>query len=156
MLKITIPGQEDLMIKYVAFDFNGTLATDGKMHPFLKPQLEQLKQIVDIFVLTADTYGSVQVQCNDLGIDAYILTSACGTAEKKAFVEKLGAKSTVCVGNGVNDSGMFEACALSIIIMGEEGCAVKTLNKADIVVKNSEDALHLLLHPKRITATLRV
>ena len=75
--------------------------------------------------------------------------------EKKEFVQKLGWESTVCIGNGVNDAGMFEVSALSIIIMGEEGCAVKALTKADIVVKNSEDALNLLLNPKRITATLR-
>lgn len=50
---------------------------------------------------------------------------------------------------------MFEICALSILIVGDEGYSAKALLKADIVVKSSEDALMLLLNPKRITATLR-
>lgn len=155
MLKITIPGVGELDIKHVVFDFNGTLATDGKLHPFLAPLFAQLKKMVDIAVLSADTYGTVQAECMDLGIDVHVLSSKNGTAEKRAFVRESGAESTICVGNGVNDAGMFEICALSLLIMGEEGCAVKTLAKADIVVKNSEDALNLLLHPKRLTATLR-
>ncbi len=155
MLKITIPGRGILNIQHVVFDFNGTLATDGKIHPSLKPLFSQLKEIAEIYVLSADTYGSVEEECGDLDIRVDVLSSKSGTVEKKEFVQKLGAESTVCIGNGVNDAGMFEVSALSIIIMGEEGCAVKALTKADIVVKNSEDALNLLLNPKRITATLR-
>ncbi len=30
MLKIEIPGQEDLTVKNIVLNFNGTLATDGK------------------------------------------------------------------------------------------------------------------------------
>lgn len=155
MLKIIIPGREDLHIKYAVFDFNGTLATDGKIHPSLKTLFAQLREFVEIYVLSADTYGSVQTECNDLSLEVHVLSQKNGTAEKRTFVQNLGAESTVCIGNGVNDGGMFEVCALSILIMGEEGCAVQTLQKADIVVKNSEDALNLLLRPKRITATLR-
>lgn len=155
MLKITIPEREDLHIKYAVFDFNGTLATDGKIHPSLKILFSQLKEFTEIYVLSADTYGSVQTECQDLGLEVHVLSQKNGAAEKREFVQNLGAKSTVCIGNGVNDGGMFEVCALSVIIMSEEGCAVQTLNKADIAVRNSEDALNLLLHPKRITATLR-
>lgn len=156
MLNITIPGREDLIIKNVVFDFNGTLATDGKIYPSLAPLMAQIKQIAEIFVLSSDTYGSVQNECGALGIHVRVLTSKNGGEEKRTFVRELGADSTICIGNGMNDCGMFEVCALSIIIIGEEGCCVKSLEKADIAVKNSEDALNLLLNPKRITATLRV
>lgn len=156
MLKITIPGQEDLVVKNIVFDFNGTLATDGEFNPSLAAWMAQIKRIAEVYVLSSDTYGSVQRECSDLGIHARVLRSKNGGAEKREFVQELGAKSTICIGNGVNDAGMFEVCALSIIIMGEEGCAVKTLEKADIAVKCGEDALKLLLYPKRITATLRV
>jgi soluble P-type ATPase len=50
---------------------------------------------------------------------------------------------------------MFEVSALPIVIIGDEGCSSKTLLKADIVVKNVEDALSLIINPKRIVATLR-
>lgn len=155
MLNITIPGVGELAIKQVVFDFNGTLATDGKLRPSLAPLLTQLKPKAKLYVLSADTYRSVQSECADLGLEVRVLSSKNGAAEKRAFVRECGAETTVCVGNGVNDAGMFEICALSLLIMGEEGCAVKTLAKADIIVKNSEDALNLLLHPQRITATLR-
>ncbi len=155
MLNITIPGVGELAIKHVVFDFNGTLATDGKLRPSLVPLLAQLKAKAKLYVLSADTYGSVREECGDLGLEVRVLSSKNGAAEKRAFVRERGAETTVCVGNGVNDAGMFEICALSLLIMGEEGCAVKTFAKADIIVKNSEDALNLLLHPQRITATLR-
>lgn len=155
MLNITIPGVGELGVKQVVFDFNGTLATDGKLQPSLVPLLCQLKEKVKVYVLSADTYGSVREECAILGLEVHVLSSKNGAAEKRAFTRQRGAKATVCVGNGVNDAGMFEICALSLLVMGAEGCAVKAFAKADIIVKNSEDALNLLLHPQRIAATLR-
>lgn len=155
MLKIIIPGQNDLSIKNIVFDFNGTLATDGRLKPELKEMLSEIKKFSDIYILSSDTYGSVQNECKGIGIKILILNGDNGSMEKKKFVQMLGTENTICIGNGINDIGMFEACALSIVIMGEEGCSAKALMKADIAVKNSEDALGLLLNPKRITATLR-
>jgi len=83
------------------------------------------------------------------------LSDKNGSLEKRKFIQELGVESTICIGNGTNDTGMFEACALAVIIMGKEGCSTKALAKADIAVKSSEDALELLLNPKTITATLR-
>ncbi len=40
--------------------------------------------------------------------------------EKKEFVNTLGFERTICVGNGMNDIGMFEACALSIIVWAKK------------------------------------
>ena len=155
MLKITIPGQEDLIIKNIVFDFNGTLATDGKLKPSLKEMLAEIMKLSDVQILSSDTYGLVQNECKGIGIRVQVLSDKNGRLEKRKFVQELGMKSTICIGNGTNDTGMFEVCALAIIIMGEEGCSTKALAKADIAVKSSEDALELLLNPKRITATLR-
>ncbi|MFZ5976018.1 MAG: hypothetical protein ACOYU3_11630 [Bacillota bacterium] len=77
------------------------------------------------------------------------------SAEKRKFVYRYGAEKTVCIGNGSNDIGMFQICALSILIIGDEGCSVKALMVADIAVKSIVDALDMLNHPQRITATLR-
>jgi soluble P-type ATPase len=43
----------------------------------------------------------------------------------------------------------------SIVVIGDEGCAVKTLANADVVCANIRDALDLLLVPTRLVATLR-
>lgn len=155
MLKITIPGQEDLIIKHIVLDFNGTLATDGKIKPALKEMLAEITKISDVHILSSDTYGSVLNECKDVGIRVQVLSGNNGSLEKRKFVQELGAKSTICIGNGTNDTGMFDICALAIILMGEEGCSAKALAKADIAVKSSEDALALLLNPRRITATVR-
>ena len=47
------------------------------------------------------------------------------------------------------------AAALSICIMGEEGCCSHLINETHITVKSIENAFELLLKPKRLIATLR-
>ncbi len=61
----------------------------------------------------------------------------------------------VAIGNGRNDRMMLDAAALGIAVCGAEGAAAETLEAADIVVGRIVDALDLLLHPKRLVATLR-
>ena len=50
---------------------------------------------------------------------------------------------------------MFQESALSIAIIGDEGCAVSSLINSDIVCKSINDDLLLFLKQKRLTATLR-
>ena len=45
MLKIEIPGQEDLTVKNIVFDFNGTLATDGKLKNSHSTVIFKIKKI---------------------------------------------------------------------------------------------------------------
>ena len=59
------------------------------------------------------------------------------------------------VGNGNNDIDMLKNAELGIAIIGKEGCSVKSLLSADIVVNNIIDAINLLLNEKRMIATLR-
>lgn len=75
--------------------------------------------------------------------------------EKAAYVEALGPEHIVALGNGVNDVGMFQRARLSIAICGPEGLAKEALQAATLVVATPETALDLLLHPRRLTATLR-
>ncbi len=155
MIDIQIPGYLDLKIQNAVFDFNGTLAKDGKLDECVKEKIGILKSRVDIHILTSDTYGTVAEQCRALGISPQILPSDHAGAEKAAFVRKIGMESTVCIGNGSNDAAMMDLGVLSILVMGSEGCAARTLMKADIVVTSTRDALDLLLCPERIKATLR-
>jgi len=155
MIQISIPGQRDLMIENVVFDFNGTLATDGILDQAVKDRLLQLKGSVNVFILTSDTYGTVADEFNGFCAQVKVLKGDNVSAEKRKFVYRYGAENTICIGNGNNDIGMFQICALSILIIGDEGCSVKALMVADIAVKSIVDALDMLINPQRIMATLR-
>jgi soluble P-type ATPase len=50
---------------------------------------------------------------------------------------------------------MLEEAALGIAVLGPEGLAVPALLAADVLVASIEDALDLLLNPRRLIATLR-
>ena len=50
---------------------------------------------------------------------------------------------------------MAEACALSVCVIGREGCCGALLGKSDVVVTSIADGLDLLLKPDRLRATLR-
>lgn len=153
MISIEIPGQDGFKIKNAVFDFNGTLAADGKLPENILKLITKLKKDVSVYILTSDTYGTVRMECEGLGIQIKTITNG---NEKRKFVHDLGVSNTVCIGNGMNDVKMFEESALSIAIIGEEGCAAKAFTVADIIVKSIEDAFALLLKPSRITATLRL
>ncbi len=50
---------------------------------------------------------------------------------------------------------MLEKAKLGILVIQEEGAAPSTLLAADVVCTDIMSALNLLLHPLRLTATLR-
>ena len=132
-----------------------TLATDGKLDGCVKEKFALLKTRVQIYILTSDTYGTVGEQCEALGVHFKILPGDRAGAAKESFVRQIGAEHTACIGNGSNDAAMLSACALSVLVMGKEGCCRRALSKADILVKDTGDAIDLLLKPERIKATLR-
>jgi soluble P-type ATPase len=74
---------------------------------------------------------------------------------KVNFVNRLGAERTASIGNGRNDALMLAASALGIAVILGEGASMLSLNAADIVCTDIVAALELLMHPMRLTATLR-
>jgi soluble P-type ATPase len=50
---------------------------------------------------------------------------------------------------------MLQAAALGIAVLGPEGLAAEAWQAADVVMASIHDALDLLLHPRRLVATLR-
>ncbi len=155
MIKIEIPGYDTLEIENLVLDYNGTIACDGKVVRGVMEKLQVLRTRVKVYILTADTYGSVKKEFENTGIDVHILTSGNGTQEKSDFVKSLGAMRTMCMGNGSNDAKMLEESRLSIGVIGGEGCSMKALAAADIVVKDVLEGLTLLEEPLKIKATLR-
>ncbi len=60
MLIYEIPGRGDIEIENIVFDYNGTIAVDGKILAGVKGLLLELRKYVNIYILTADTYGTVK------------------------------------------------------------------------------------------------
>jgi len=75
--------------------------------------------------------------------------------QKADYVRALGAPNVAAIGNGANDVDMLKAAALGIAVVGHEGTAYEALAAADVVTHNIFDAIELLLHSKRLIATLR-
>ncbi|WP_201353330.1 HAD family hydrolase [Hydrogenimonas urashimensis] len=154
-MKIEIPNYATIDIRHIVCDYNGTIAKDGMILPHLKTLLQKLSEEFTIHVITADTFGSVTAQLAECPVSIKILETDDHTKEKMAFVRSLGEELCVALGNGNNDEAMLKSAKLGIAVTGDEGCSTKALMAADIVCRDISDALELLLHPKRLTATLR-
>lgn len=152
---IEIPYFKNLSLVHIVCDYNGTIAKDGVVLPQIKALFEQLAISYTLHVITSDTFGSVTAQLEGYNAQIKILSTQDHTAEKAAFLMALGAEQCAAMGNGNNDKEMLRAAAVGIAILGDEGCSVDTLMSANIVCKNSAEALELFLKPKRLIATLR-
>jgi len=156
MILLEIPGRENIEIKNVVFDYNGTIAEDGIIVEAVKDKIMELLSCgISVFVLTADTYGTVDKQCEGLAINVESFDKANASKNKREIVKKIGYDHTVTIGNGRNDMEMFQQSVISIAVIGREGCFSKALFEADIVVNNPIDAINLLLKQNRMKATLR-
>ncbi len=152
---LDIPGWKKLEIRFLVFDYNGTLAVDGKLLPGLGEKLKQLSYFFEIHVVTADTFGLAAAELKDLPCRLKILPKENQAEAKREYIKGLGAEKVAAIGNGRNDRLMLESAALGIALVQAEGAATATVSKADVVCTRASEALDLFLHPKRLTATLR-
>lgn len=155
MLHFDIPGLDPLDIKHLVLDYNGTIAVDGTPVPGVKSRLGELSGDLEVHVLTADTFGTVQEAMKDVPCTVSVLPPGDQDQGKLTYVKSLGLSSTICIGNGKNDRLMLKESALGIAVILEEGAASVSLVAADMVVTRITDALDLLLNPLRLTASLR-
>ena len=155
MLAIDIPGFGDLRLEHLVLDFNGTLAVDGKLLRGVAPVLRELSAALQIHVITADTFGRAAEELASLPLQLLVIGNANQAGAKLAFVRRLDASSVAAIGNGRNDWKMLEAVALGIAVVQREGTSQMVLRHADVVVLGILDALELVQHPLRLTATLR-
>lgn len=151
-LQVEIPGGQPLVFDHLLLDFTGTLSTDGRLIPGLYERLRVFAHMLEVTVVTADTFGTVERELHDLPLN--IKTVQTGR-DKAVFIAKLGADRVVVIGNGRNDVPMAERAGLSIAVIGEEGASGELLRIADVVVGDIYTALDLLANPTRLVATLR-
>jgi soluble P-type ATPase len=155
MLELDIPGCKDLRLAHLVLDYNGTLACDGRPLEGVRERLATLAASLDILILTADTFGTVQGQVAGWPCRVEVIPRGREAEAKLAWVRDLGAVQTVAVGNGRNDRLMLKEAAMGIVVMQTEGTAVEAMSAADLAVPGIREALDLLLFPRRLTATLR-
>jgi soluble P-type ATPase len=69
MINIEIPGYGNLYIENVLMDYNGTIASGGKLISSLKNIIEKLSNKANLYVITADTFGTVSRELENLPIE---------------------------------------------------------------------------------------
>lgn len=155
MLALHIPGYRSLQIEHLLLDFNGTIAIDGRLLDGVRETLDLLARVLEIHVITADTFGQASLQLQDLPVKLTILPEEEQTQAKLGYLKTLGTGQTIAIGNGRNDRLMLEQAAIGIALLQGEGVSADTLATADILCQTIGQAFGLLLHPKRLVATLR-
>ena len=155
MIDVTIPGFGRLALSELVCDFNGTLGRDGRLLDDARRLLPAVAKIVNVRVVTGDTFGTASDALRDCPCELVLLAPHAQAEAKAALVERIGAERVVAIGNGRNDRLMLKAAALAIGVLGDEGIARDALDACDVVTRHIADALELLLAPRRLVATLR-
>jgi soluble P-type ATPase len=155
MLQVDIPGFGLITLEHLISDFTGTLSVGGRLLPGVDARLNQIAEFLQVQVLTADTFGAAREELRGVNCAIHILSGASHDQQKEKYIMDLGAENIVALGNGNNDRHMLKAAKVGIAVTEGEGCAVDAIMAANIQVNRAVDALDLLLHPKRLKATLR-
>lgn len=155
MIQVEIPGYGTLEAHSLVLDFNGTLACGGRLMDGLKELIAELAGKIRIYVVTADTFGSVEAEVKDMAVELVKLGACSERLDKLALVRRLDPNTTVAIGNGNNDVLMLKESVLGICVMGSEGCAKAAMDQADLVIGDIRRALELLIWTDRLKATLR-
>ena len=149
---VSIPGHGDLRLEHLILDVNGTLTNRGELLDGVEERLVRASRALDIRLVSADTFGTLDVIAERLKVGA---VPAASGADKVRVLDELGREHSVVIGNGANDVPALAAAALGIAVLGPEGASGAALRLADIVCASVADALDLLLDPNALTATLR-
>ncbi len=154
-MTIKIPGREALDIQNIVFDYNGTVALDGKLIDEVSRNINELSSLFNFYVITADTYGTVQKELENTNCEVIVIGKENQDVCKLDFVKELGCSTVLSVGNGRNDKLMLKETALGIAILQEEGLCTETLLNSDIIVTSILDVFGFLKDSNRLVATLR-
>jgi soluble P-type ATPase len=155
MFEMDIPGVGPVQLEHLVSDFTGTLSMDGRLLPGVRERLKAIAGFMRIHILTADTFGMAKVELADIPCDIAILTGENHDVQKEEYMRKLDAERVIAFGNGNNDRRMLKAARVGMAVSQGEGCSVEALFAADVHITDANIGLDLLLHPKRLKATLR-
>ena len=139
MIKLTIPGFGPLEISRVVTDYTGTHSFKGVVRRSVRTRLARLARLVEVHVLTIDTFGTARRELARLPVELHFLNNDRRNDKENRLLLKT-----------VRDAG-----GLAVAVDNGEGCALEAILNANILVHGSEQALDLLLEPNSCKATLR-
>jgi soluble P-type ATPase len=157
MKEINIPNHGKIIIKNVIFDINGTIQFNGQISEEVREKFDELKNIYDLYLISADTRGNLKELAEALDI-AYIKINPEDITEAEAKnieLTKLGKDVTVAIGNGNNDALMLKNSVLGITVLGSEGASLNSILNSDVIMSSPIDAINFLLDEKTMIGTLR-
>jgi len=147
------------VIRTIISDYTGTLSLHGKLTPGVKPRLLRLQKLVDVRIVTADTYGMAAQQLKGIATPHFLKRKSDQDKEKRDFAKQFDLRHVAAFGNGNNDRLLLRAVknagGLAIAVDNGEGCALDALLAANIFISGAANALELLLDPTAIIAALR-
>jgi P-type E1-E2 ATPase len=155
MIELNVPGYGFVQLEHLVCDVNGTLAIDGQLVEGLPRLLRNLRDRLEIHLITADTHGQQGQIDLQLGLQGQRILPGDEARQKADFVRQLGAERVIAIGQGANDAAMLQIAAIGICVLSNEGAATKTLLAADLVVPDIFTALELIEKPLRMVASLR-
>ena len=154
MISIERPGQDNLEVEFILIDFEGTLASDRRVHPKAKDKINLLSKRAKIYILAKEEKERTEEALKKVKAEIIYLKEGESFQKKLDLLRQLGANRTVAMGNGADDAAMIEEAVLGICILSKEGTFSEAMKKADVVFMNMLDALDFLLKPLRQKATL--
>ena len=155
---IDIPGFGERHIRIAVSDYTGTHSFGGAIEPDVKGKLRELVALVDLHIVTADSFGTAERELAGIATP-YKLRTGRHDIEKAEYVSQFDLRNVAAFGNGNNDRLMLktvkEGGGLAIAVDNGEGCALDAMRNADLFVVGAANAIDLLLDPVRLKATLR-
>jgi soluble P-type ATPase len=91
MIELNIPGRGRLQLEHLVCDVNGTLAVDGQLIEGLARPLRNLRDRLELHLITADTHGRQATIDQQLGLRAVRLHPGDEAGQKAEYVRHLGA-----------------------------------------------------------------
>jgi soluble P-type ATPase len=151
-----IPNFGKIEIHNILLDLNGTLTNYGNYPNELKKLIDQAKTHFDVYLISANTRGTLDRIANELGIKAiHIPKTKSETKSKLTTLRVLKPEHTIAIGNGNNDMEIITQAVIGIGVIGNEGASIQSLISSDLVVHNIIDAFKIILDGKALIATLR-
>jgi soluble P-type ATPase len=154
MIHLQRSGQEPSEIDFILIDFEGTLASNGRVHPKAKDKLNLLAKRAKIYILTKEKKEHVEEVLRKVKAEIVYLTTGDSSKMKLDLLRQLGATRTVAIGNGADDGTMIKEAVLGLCVIGKEGASSEAVKNADVVFTDILDTLDFLLKPLRQRATL--
>jgi P-type E1-E2 ATPase len=155
VIEVDIPGWKQLRLTTLVLDVNGVIARDGQLLNEAGRRVAELRDRIEVHLLSADTHGRLDSIATQLNVTANRVRAGDEAEQKAAYVRRLGSSGVVAIGNGMNDVGMLKEAALAIAVMDQEGLAVPAMIASQIVTDSVYEALDMLKHTTRLIATLR-